>query len=207
MQDHPLSFTVTPKPTDNLFFGIFPDAAAALQIANIAQRLKEKHGLRGRPLATERFHLTLYAFNPLTVDLQTIAKVAADAANSTPPLEVVFDRVLSFGGRAGNLPCVLCDSDGNDALLQFHRQLGVVLAEHGFRSKGKQSFHPHVTLLYDEQRVAVEPVVPLSWTVNKFALVHSLVGRSRYIPLAGWMLRGCSRPGAASQTELPFSNR
>jgi len=118
--------------------------------------------------------------------LQTIAKVATAVAEATPPFEVGFNRVLSFGGRTGNLPCVLRGSDDNTVLLEFHRRLGAMLAEQSFRSKGKPGFTPHVTLFYDEQRVAEEFVEPVSWKVNEFVLVHSLVGSSRYIPLARW---------------------
>jgi 2'-5' RNA ligase len=40
-----------------------------------------------------------------------------------------------------------------------------------------------VTLLYDECGIKEQPIEPISWTVNEFVLVHSLLGKGRYIPL------------------------
>ena len=50
-------------------------------------------------------------------------------------------------------------------------------------------FVPHMTLLYDTRMVAERPIEPMRLTVRDFALVHSLVGQSRYIELARWPLR------------------
>ena len=39
-------------PTDRLFFAIFPDTDSAAEIAQLAQHLRDEHGLNGRPFAT-----------------------------------------------------------------------------------------------------------------------------------------------------------
>ena len=48
------------NPTDRLFFALFPDAEAAMQIAGLARSLREEHGLHGQPLREDRLHVTLH---------------------------------------------------------------------------------------------------------------------------------------------------
>jgi 2'-5' RNA ligase len=49
-------------------------------------------------------------------------------------------------------------------------------------------FEPHVTLAYTARDVAAEPVAPVSWLAGEFVLIHSLLGKTRHIPLARWPL-------------------
>ena len=46
--------------TDRLFFAVLPDAATAEDIADRARRLRLSHGLTGKPLETEQFHVPLF---------------------------------------------------------------------------------------------------------------------------------------------------
>lgn len=192
MPEQPLRFcfTIPPKPTDNLFLALFPTAEAARHITQLADHLRMKHGLRGKPLATDRFHVTLFAFriypglseNEFLV--RSVSAASASVAAPVPPFEVRFDRAGSFAGRADHRPLVLRDSGNNAALMGFHDHLGRALGG------GKARFTPHVTLLYDRLSVAEEPVELVRWKVNEFVLVHSLVGQTRYLPLARWAFRG-----------------
>jgi 2'-5' RNA ligase len=181
------AFSEPPKPTDNVFLGLFP--ADTSRIAELARLLRGRHGLLGRPLATDRFHMTLFCFD-VRVDLRAVNQACALAADTTRPFEVELDRVLSFTGRPGNRPLVLRGSDDNAALMSLFERLSAALVESRFSFKRKLRFNPHVTLLYDERSIPEESVEPIRWTVSEFVLVHSLVGRSRYIPLARWTFRG-----------------
>jgi len=59
----------------------------------------------------------------------------------------------------------------------------------GFSVNGvKSSYTPHVTLLYDSQRVVQQAVETVAWTVREFVLVHSLLGQTRHIALMRWSL-------------------
>jgi RNA 2',3'-cyclic 3'-phosphodiesterase len=185
-------YTVPPKPTDNLFLALFPPAEVAEQIAQLATELRTAHALRGKQYHTSRLHMTLFCFNPLEVNLSNIAEACMLAAASTAPFEVRFDHVLSFPGRRSVVPFVLHGSDGNAALMEFHERLESLFARSGTRSKGSPNFSPHVTLLYDEQRVPKQMVKPVSWIAQELVLVHSLVGKSQYIPLARWNFCGRS---------------
>ncbi len=82
--------------TDGLFFAIFPDAATADRVAHAAGRLKAENGLRGRPLQTGRFHVTLRLvgdYHGLPQDVVSAVCRAADAESlesfaSSPPARI-----------------------------------------------------------------------------------------------------------------------
>lgn len=179
-----------PKPTDRLFFAVFPDAAAAARIAQLAQCLRDEQGLKGRPLETERFHVTLHYIGDYAGLPQDIVAAAVEAAATVemPPFEVAFDRALSFSARPGNRPLVLRGGEGLVELAALQRTLGAALNKTGFGGRKNSQYTPHVTLLYDDCLVAERPVETVEWTVDEFVLVHSLLGRPVHVPLARWRL-------------------
>ena len=177
-------------PTDRLFFAILPDPAAAASIASLAQRLRGEHGLKGKPLPAERLHVTLHFLGDhpgLPRDLVARAGEAA-ATVDMPPFEIRFDRAGSFS-RPRHLPFVLRGSDGVAGLAAFHQMLGATLRKAGLPLGPPASFTPHVTLLYDDRRVAEQPVEPIVWTAREFVLVDSLIGQGVHRPLARWSRR------------------
>jgi 2'-5' RNA ligase len=178
-----------PPITDRLFFAIFPDPATAAEIARHAEVLRATHALSGRPLAPERFHVTLHHLGDhagLRRDIVSMASAAAETM-TTAPFEVSFDRATSFH-NGGNNPFVLQGGEGLDALKDFQRDLGLAMARAGLGKLVDRNFTPHVTMLYDRRLVDVEPLAPIRWTVGGFTLVHSLLGRTEHVPLARWTL-------------------
>lgn len=187
---HQLSLFAAPPVTDRLFFAIFPDPATAAGIAQRADQLRAAHALRGRPLAPERFHITLHHLGDhagVRRDIVTMASEAAETVAS-PSFEVTFDRAASFH-NGGNNPLVLLGGEGLEALKAFQRDLGLAMARVGLGRLVDKSFTPHVTMLYDARLVAEEPVAPVTWKVDGFTLVHSLLGRTEHVPLQRWALR------------------
>lgn len=185
------------RPTDRLFFALLPDAPAAAAIADLAKRLKAEHGLKGRPLASSRFHVTLHFFGDHVglPDGLVEALSAAASALRFAPFDVVFDQATSFAGRPRKRPCVLRGSDaGLAALMGFRRGLSEALVRQGLGGRVDANFTPHVTLLYDGQLLPPQPVEPIVWRVKEFALVDSLIGQARHVPLARWPLQGASGP-------------
>ncbi len=73
-------------------------------------------------------------------------------------------------------------------LLALHRHLGAALQKVGLWHWVKPQYEPHVTLLYDDRRVAEQAVDTVGWTVREFVLVHSLHGQGRYVFLGRWKL-------------------
>jgi RNA 2',3'-cyclic 3'-phosphodiesterase len=172
---------------DGLFFSIFPDQAAAVRIANTSEHFRRAYGLKGAPLLTDRFHVTVQGLgNYDGLPRSAVAKaIEAGAAVTSMPFEVAFDRITSF---AGSDALVLCGGDGVDGIVMFHHALGVAMRKSGL-SAGAQ-FTPHITLLYDGRRVEEQFIEPIRWTVRDFVLVHSLRGRTMHIPLERWHLGG-----------------
>jgi 2'-5' RNA ligase len=178
-----------PSVTDRLFLAIFPDPATASRIAERADALRADHRLSGRPLAAERFHITLHHLGDHAGVRRDIVAMAGEAAQAmtTPPFEVVFDRAASFHNGGAN-PFVLHGAEGQDALKTFQRDLGLAMARAGLGKWVDKSFTPHVTMLYDKRLVAEQAVEPIRWTVGGFTLIHSLLGRTQHVALGSWPL-------------------
>lgn len=177
-----------PTPTDRLMFLLYPDPGAAEAIAQEARRLREALGLRGQPLLTDRFHVTLHHLGDyvgLPGDMVAKGKVAGGAL-AHAPFEVSFDRAASFANRPGNNPFTLQGGEGVQPLIAFQRALGEKMA--GARLKPDKSFTPHITLLYDGQVVPAQDIAPIRWTVNRFVLVQSKLGQTQHIVLRAWDL-------------------
>ncbi|WP_454760214.1 2'-5' RNA ligase family protein [Caulobacter segnis] len=177
-----------PTPTDRLMFLLYPDAQTAEQIAREARRLKDTLGLRGQPLLTDRFHITLHHLGDyvgLPNDMVAKGKMAG-AALAHAPFEVVFDKAVSFANRPGNNPFTLQGGEGVQALIAFQRALGLEMAKAG--AKPDKQFLPHITLLYDGQVVSAQEIAPIRWTVDRFVLVQSKLGQTQHIVLAEWAL-------------------
>lgn len=176
-----------PLPTDRLFFAILPDADAAVHAKLLAQQITVAHGLSGKPLETERLHVTLHHLGDyvgLPHDI-VAASPRAVSALRFPPFEVVLDRAMTFG-RSGRRPVVLGGrSSGVAGLVAFQQAL---MAAIGGRASG--NFVPHLTLLYDEQAVPEHEVAPIAWIAREFVLVHSPINQPKrgYETLARWPL-------------------
>jgi 2'-5' RNA ligase len=84
---------------------------------------------------------------------------------------------------------VLIGTEGVSALREFQGKLLVALQKAGGRCRSGSNFAPHITLLYDDHIVPEHPVEPVSWTVPEFVLIHSLLGKTCYIPVARFPLR------------------
>lgn len=181
-----------PQPTDRVFFAIFPDARASARVTARMRQLRGQHGLTGRPLAMERLHVTLFHLGDYVGLPQRVVAAASEAAAAVafPRFNIVFDRAMSFAGISHSQPFVLRGGDGLAALMEFQRALGAEIKKAGLWRKADAHFTPHVTLLYDSRCVTEQIIEPVSWTVTEFVLVHSLLGRTRHIPLARWLLRG-----------------
>ncbi|HET7557669.1 MAG TPA: RNA 2',3'-cyclic phosphodiesterase [Rhodanobacteraceae bacterium] len=179
--------------TDRLFFAVLPDARAADQVVELARSLRARHGLRGNPLPAERVHVTLHHLGDHAGLPESLIAAASEAAArvATPPFDACFDCVASFPGRARKRPCVLRSGkdDSNPGLFALQAELGERLRAAGLGRHIERRFTPHVTLLYDESRLAPEPVPPIAWRVREFVLVHSLIGRSEHRVLGRWSLR------------------
>ena len=181
------------RPTDSLFFALFPDVRTAKHIESVTRTLCAEHRILGKPPAQQRLHVTLHhlgKFRGLPSHAVVAARQAA-AEVTLPPFDLVFDHVTSFERRnARNRPIVLGTQQKTPALAALYQTLGAALMRHTeFGCKFIPAFTPHLTLLYGDRHVA-QDIEPVKWTVREFVLIHSLLGRTRYIRLGRWSLRG-----------------
>jgi RNA 2',3'-cyclic 3'-phosphodiesterase len=165
-------------------------AENASQIVQLRERLCEESGLSGHRVAANLLHISLHgigAYDGLPRAVVQRAKEAG-AAVLAKPFDIVLDRAMSFGPKREVRPLVLRTGD-DAALVTFHRLLGGAMKHVGFRRIAPR-FTPHMTLLYGDRTVVERSIDAIRWTVRDFVLVQSLRGRSKYIHLARWPLRG-----------------
>src|SRR5713226_5595231 len=77
--------------------------------------------------------------------------------------------------------------DGAVGLMMLQQRLGLAMAGAGL-GRSAPHYTPHLTLLYADRLIADRRVDTVSWAVREFVLVHSLLGRSCYRPLARFPL-------------------
>jgi 2'-5' RNA ligase len=171
------------RPTDRLFLAVLPDAETSVRIAETARHLRISHGLAGKPLRPEHFHVTLSGIDEgVGVSLDRIEAVKERVARVVmPSFRVGFDRAESF--RNGAL--VLRGDDGVIGLEILQQRLS---DEFDGRPRKARRFTPHVTLLRDGYLVPEQRIEPIEWTVREVVLVHSLIGRTTHRHLARWTL-------------------
>jgi 2'-5' RNA ligase len=176
------------KPTNRLFLGIWPDLPLALEVAKLAQQLRCDGMMRGRPVDTDRLHLTLFHLGDFAEQLPPSlvpAVIGAMEGLALEPFEVIFDHIEGFGRHL-----LLRPSDELPALRRFRATLGEALIRAGLRRYVAPSYSPHVTLSYDPSDLPEIAVKPISWTVRGFHLVESLLGEHRHIQRGSWALDG-----------------
>ena len=181
---------IEPPPKNGLYFLTFPDAATAQRIAALAHQCRREYRLRAPPLLSSRFHVSLHNVGQYDASgvPETVVLKASDAAGKVKasPFAVMFNRVESFSGRDGKYPLVLRGDDGVVGLEMLYRSLGVSMRMAGL--KASLNFTPHLTLSYGERLIKEQLIQPISWTVREFALIHSLIGETKYIRLGCWPL-------------------
>jgi RNA 2',3'-cyclic 3'-phosphodiesterase len=185
-----------PTPTDGLFFAVFPDTHTASGIAKLAQQLCGEARVRSKPLAAGRLHVTLHHLGNFAGGLpppRVEAAMQAAASIGMAPFTVGFDAIVSFAVKPRPGPLVLGGGEGVVGLHALHDALGQALRSKGFADRAvaaEMPYLPHVTLAYGMPAADIRPIEPVCWNVREFALVHSLLGRTRHIVLARWPLSG-----------------
>lgn len=173
-------------PHVNLFFALRPPPPLLPRIETLGRGLKLAHGLGGQPIGQDRLHATLacvqYPRYPLRDVISRAASVGAQLRYQRFPVR--FESTQSFDVRRNRYPFVL--RGGSERLIGFHRALSAQMRRAGLEIS--LSFTPHITLLWADRWVEEYPIAPISWTVEDFVLVMSVVGQSRHILLGRWRM-------------------
>ena len=178
-----------PAVSCNLFFAVLPPRDVCPTIEGLGTRLQQAHQLRGQRIGQDRLHVTLApAFAPNCAFAATVARArSVAAAIQYGRFPVCFEWSESFRLRRGHHPFVLRGDAGIQPLLGFRDEMHAQLGRAGFRVA--RSYTPHVTLIWADRCVEANPIMPVHWTVRDFALVLSIVGRSRHIHVGRWPLQ------------------
>jgi RNA 2',3'-cyclic 3'-phosphodiesterase len=185
------------KPTDRLFFALFPTSEAAKQISHVSQQLRDEHGLTGKSLSNDRLHVTLHHVGDYAGGLPDGVVDSAQEAGSKIEMtafDVTFDRAMSFAGSPRNKPFVLRGDEsragGLAALMAFQKTMYLAMCRAGLQGpRANAKFAPHVTLMYESQGVPEQAVEPIRWSAHDFVLVQSLLGQTKHIHLGRWPLK------------------
>jgi 2'-5' RNA ligase len=148
-----------------LFFAVWPSAAAAIQLAKVAQRA---HGFcGGRAMREETLHLTLAFLGEVPAAKQDEARRAANNVQAAP-FQVKLDRLAYW--RHNRI--VHAGGDCPD-LVSLAAKLAANLRERGFALDARP-FAAHATLVRDA--VCPEPpaiAFDIRWPVAEFVLARS----------------------------------
>ena len=189
-----LSLFSLPDPAPNRFrllFAVFPNPDAGNQISELVASLRTKHELPGRPRPPHILHVTMELIGDYPdmpqAEIDRLQQILPQMKSVMPPVEVTFDRAMSFQNRK-KCPFVLLGSpQDNQPLRRLRESLAVELAGHGFPLRPKAAFVPHVTMIYDERCFAEEAVEPIRWTTREVGLVLSHLGETKYDHLGSWL--------------------
>lgn len=178
-----------PAGTERLFFAVRPDGRTAQRIEALAQELRRHHGLHGKSLGPERFHVTLHLIGDFVggIPAEVLARAldaARPVAGRVPAFHAGFDSVASFGRKRRNMPLVLLGDDGVQGVIRLQQALMPPLTAAGLAGMAQPRFTPHLTLLYDDIALPPQSMEALIWRVDELLLVRSLLGRSRHEVLA-----------------------
>ncbi len=174
-----------------LFFALRPTPGAVQAIVAARQQVCERLGLKGRPVAAERLHVTLHWLADHDEFPQALCDAASAAAASlvAEAFDVGFDQVGSIGGARDPGPLVLSGGENLAALRRFQRALGGEMKAAGIGHYARSHFKPHVSLLYPGVHVAREAIAPLEWRVDELLLIDSHVGEGVHELLGRWPLQ------------------
>ncbi|WP_266182836.1 2'-5' RNA ligase family protein [Dyella humicola] len=170
-----------------LFFALLPGEAVSGRIERAARDVAATQHLRARLIRPSRYHATLHFLGDhplLRSDIVTAAITAAGKVHSSP-FELVLDHAAGFHGREP--PCVLRCSNMPSALQTLWQDLRQSLMLAGLGAQLSRNFTPHVTFAYSRGALPQPaPIDPITWRVEGFALLHSVVGGGEYRTLDAW---------------------
>ncbi|MHA6204111.1 2'-5' RNA ligase family protein [Dyella soli] len=176
-----------PAQVHRLFFALLPGETEGARIERAATVAVATQHLRARMIRPSRYHATLHFLGDhpsLRSDIVDGA-IAAAGKLRCAPFELVLDGVAGFHGREP--PCVLRCSQVPPELQGLWQDLRQALTLAGLGNHLARVFTPHVTFAYSRGALPeAMPIEPISWRVEGFALLHSIVGGGEYRTLDAW---------------------
>lgn len=177
----------TPTEIHRLFFALLPNEATGRRVEQAANEVVAAQHLRARMIRPSRYHATLHFLGDHPMLRPDIVQAAVAAAGKVraAAFELVLDHVAGFHGREP--PCVLRCTQVPPALQALWQDLQQALILAGLGAHLSRNFTPHVTFAYSRGVLPqAMPIDPISWRVEGFALLHSVIGGREYRTLDAW---------------------
>lgn len=178
------------KNTDTVrvFFALWPQADIQRQLHAVAKEYQAK--CKARVMRADTLHLTLQFIGNIKRSQLPKLITAADKVSAPPPFRLELN-MLAFWKH--NRIGYATPGTSEPALETLAATLQHALASEGFAAGDGTGFSPHVTLLRN-----VEPILtpqnftPVTWQVNAFVLVESVITsqRAEYRILGEWPFAG-----------------
>jgi RNA 2',3'-cyclic 3'-phosphodiesterase len=160
-------------------------------MVRLAADLRERHGLKARPVAAARLHLSLnFVGNFRGPPTRAVMEKAAALADrvAEPPFKITLDHVESWTNHPQ--PIVLLGEEGAIGAERLHTAIHKALVVGTMAPRREPQIRPHVTLLWDKGTFPKTFVEPVSWTAQEFVLLDSIFGEGRHEVLGRWRLTG-----------------
>jgi len=175
---------------------------AAAEVVRRREGIKRDNAIVTKGILPERLHISLCGLGDHVRIPSRVPFAAMRAARciALSPFEVVLYRAVTFPGfNPDRRPTVLL------AQSEELRELGAVLFGH-LRREGLRPGEftdPHMTLFYSSRSIRPVDIEPIRFRVDRFYLIHSERGLTRYNVLGCWLLNGS---GVAIPGPLAFGS-
>lgn len=171
-----------------VFFAILPPPSLQPELRRAVDSCRRWH-VSAKLGTPETRHISLVAlgFAQQLTDEDRRAAEAAAASLRVPRFALRFDRAASFRAKPGNKrPLVLLPADPGplEALTTALRE---AMLQQGFVPQ-RPPARFHLTLCYDRTDIRTRPIDPVDFEVDRFALVRSVYGETRYEHWGEWRL-------------------
>lgn len=190
-----------PKRPERVFTCIGAGTAAA-DVVRWRELIKRDNAILTKGVLPERLHISLCGIGDYVRIPSRVPFAATRAARriALSPFEVVLYRAVTFPGfNPHKRPTVLLAESRElrelgDMLFGYLRREGV---------KAGELTTPHMTLFYSPRSIRPVDIEPIRFRVDRFYLIHSERGLTRYNVLGCWLLNGL---GAATPGPLAFGS-
>jgi RNA 2',3'-cyclic 3'-phosphodiesterase len=161
-----------------LFLALWPPGAVRERL------LAERDAVDGRRVAAQNLHITLLFLGAVDASRVPALRAALAQVRGTA-FQVVLDRREVSRQRVAWLGM----SEVSAPLQSLHQQVSTACAALGFALE-RRGFRPHLTLARQVGRRPTQPIEPIGWRCDRFALVRSVpeAAGPRYSTLAQWLL-------------------
>ena len=181
--------------TIRLFLAVMPKVPAAQHIHSFAHDLRRARSLRGTPLPADQLHISLVSLGThIALPINFLAALNAAFSRLTQPaFRVRFDHIQTFRNKSrvsGAYPIVLLgNGEGVVGLEALYQSLLDIFSDMGLTG-WPSGITPHVTLLYDREKIPGQIIEPIEWDVREFVLLCRHINQNRpYTLIKKWLLQ------------------